>query len=98
MTGWTALRGFVGAVVVAAGLWLACGGSAAAETQPPIKGEVVLTQQSGFTRLAFHFDQEVAIKIAESSGILIVSFSKPVNIQVEQLAGQGEDLIRAARS
>ena len=78
-------------------LLMAAGAGASAQTQPPVKGEVVLTQQSGFTRLAFRFDEEVGIKIAESSGILIVSFSKPVNIQVEQLAGQAQELIRAAR-
>jgi hypothetical protein len=91
------LRGPARAAAVAVALLLASGASASAQTQPPVKGEVTLTQQSGFTRLAFHFDEEVGIKIAESSGILIVSFSKPVNIQVEQLAGQAQDLIRAAR-
>src|SRR5690242_18799455 len=69
----------------------------AAPARAAVNGEVKLSKTEGFARLAFHFAEQVGIEVAQKGGVLILSFSQPVDIAVEQLATSAPDLIGAAR-
>src|SRR5579884_1028938 len=61
-------------------------------------GEVTLSKQAGFTRLSFHFAEQIGVELSESNGIVILKFAQPVQIAIEQLTAAAPDLIAAARS
>lgn len=69
----------------------------AAPARAAVNGEVKLSKEDGFTRLAFHFDEQVGIEVSRKGTVLILSFAQPVDISVEQLATSAPDLIGAAR-
>jgi hypothetical protein len=65
--------------------------------QAAITGEVKVTQEDGFTRLAFRFAEHVGVDVKQSNGIAILTFAEPVDVAVEQLAKSAPALIGAAR-
>lgn len=62
-----------------------------------VTGDVTVTQEDGFTRLAFRFAQHVGVEVRQSNGIAILEFAEPVEVAVEQLAKSAPDQIGAAR-
>src|SRR6185312_2650018 len=71
--------------------------SAAGAKTDNVKGEVKVSRDNGFTRLAFRLDEEVPAKVTLSNTILIIAFERPVDIAVDQLNAAAPDLISAAR-
>ncbi len=70
----------------------------ATATLSAVKGDVTLSKQADYTRLAFRFDQDVGVAVRTSGKILILEFTQPVAMQVEQLVEGAPDLINAART
>jgi len=60
-------------------------------------GEVSVTTDNGFARLVFRFRNEVGAGVRLANGILIVSFTVPVDINVERLNTSAPDYVSAAR-
>ena len=73
----------------------AFGGRARAEE--PIKGEVTVTTDGGYARLAFRFEKEVPAIIQATYPIMVVTFKKPVAISVDRMVAAAPDYISAAR-
>jgi tetratricopeptide (TPR) repeat protein len=73
----------------------AFGGRAFAEER--IKGEVKVSTEGGYARLAFRFEKEVPATIQTTYPIMVVTFKKPVAIAVDQLNAAAPDYISAAR-
>ena len=71
------------------------GGRAFAEER--IKGEVKVSTEGGYARLAFRFEKEVPATIQLTYPIMVVTFKKPVAIAVDQLNAAAPDYISAAR-
>ena len=63
----------------------------------PVNGQVRVTKESGFSRMVFHFDDEVPAKITLDGMIMVIKFAKPVNVDVDKLNTLAPDLISAAR-
>jgi hypothetical protein len=78
-----------------AALVIAFAGSASAAEA--VKGEVKVSTDSGYVRLAFRLDEEVESTIRVSFPIMVVSFKKPVAINVDRLKTAAPGLITAAR-
>jgi tetratricopeptide (TPR) repeat protein len=74
---------------------LAIGGRALADA--PIKGEVRVSSEGGFVRLAFRFEKEVPASIQLNFPVLVVKFKKPVAVSVGYLSNNASDIISAAR-
>ncbi|HLA21072.1 MAG TPA: tetratricopeptide repeat protein [Pseudolabrys sp.] len=68
-----------------------------AKADDPVKGEVKVFTDGGFTRLVFRLDQEVEAKVEISGAIMVVNFKKPVAIAVDRLNASAPDYISAAR-
>ncbi len=73
----------------------ALGGRAQAETR--LKGEVKVTTNGGFARLAFRFEKEVPATVNLNYPIVVVKFKTPVVIAVDPLSSGAADYISAAR-
>jgi tetratricopeptide (TPR) repeat protein len=69
----------------------------AAARADQVKGEVKVSRENGFTRLAFRLDQEVPATVTLSNTILILTFDRPVDVAVDLLNAAAPDLISAAR-
>jgi tetratricopeptide (TPR) repeat protein len=74
---------------------LAVGGRALADA--PIKGEIKVSAEGGFVRLAFRFEKEVPASIQLTYPVLVVTFKKPVAVSVDRLNNGASDIISAAR-
>jgi tetratricopeptide (TPR) repeat protein len=74
---------------------LASSGRALADA--PVKGELKVSSEGGFVRLAFKFEKEVPASIQLNYPIVVVTFKKAVAISVESLNNGASDLISAAR-
>jgi len=61
------------------------------------KGEVKVSTDGGYARLAFRFDKEVPATIQVTYPIMVVSFKKPVAISVDRLNIIASSYISAAR-
>jgi tetratricopeptide (TPR) repeat protein len=70
---------------------------AGARADEPIRGELQVNTDGGFARLAFRFEQEVEAKAEISGAILVVTFNKPVTIQVDRINANAPDYVSAAR-
>ena len=68
-----------------------------AKAEDPVKGEVKVYTDGGFTRLVFRLDQEVEAKAEISGAIMVISFKKPVAIAVDRLNASAPNYISAAR-
>jgi len=62
-----------------------------------IKGDVKISTDGGFTRLAFHFEKEVPANVQINYPIMTIAFKKPVAISVDRLNISAPDSISAAR-
>ncbi|MFI4971513.1 MAG: hypothetical protein ACHP7H_02430, partial [Hyphomicrobiales bacterium] len=71
------------------------GGRALAEER--IKGEIKVSTEGGYARLAFRFEKEVPANIQITYPIMVVTFKKPVAIAVDRLNAAASDYISAAR-
>jgi tetratricopeptide (TPR) repeat protein len=71
------------------------GGRAFAEER--IKGEIKVSTDGGYARLAFRFEKEVPANIQITYPIMVVTFKKPVAIAVDRLNAAASDYISAAR-
>ena len=77
---------------------LAAAYGARARAEEPIKGEVNVTTENGFARLAFRFEKEVQASVRVSFPIMVITFKKPVAIAVDRLNAGASDYISAART
>src|SRR6185437_1467925 len=71
------------------------GGRAHAETR--VKGEVKVTTDGGFARLAFRFEKEMPATVNLNYPIIVVTFKAPVAIALDSLSSGAADYISAAR-
>ena len=71
------------------------GGRAFAEER--IKGDVKISMEDGYARLAFRFEKEVPATIQHTYPIMVVTFKKPVTISVDKLNTNASSYISAAR-
>ena len=82
-------------LVLLAFVWLcATVGPTHAQTMP---GEVTVSTADGFARLIFQFRAEVGATVRAANNIVVVSFSEPVDVNVERLNARARDYISAAR-
>jgi Tfp pilus assembly protein PilF len=68
-----------------------------ARADDPIRGVVKIGKEDGFSRMVFHFDDEVAAKVVVNGLVMVITFAKPVNVDVDKLNAAAPDLISAAR-
>ena len=71
------------------------GGRAHAETR--VKGEVKVTTDGGFARLAFRFEKEMPATVNLNYPIIVLTFKAPVTIALDSLSSGAADYISAAR-
>ncbi len=71
------------------------GGRALAEER--IKGEIKVSTDGGFVRLAIRFEKEVPATIEVTYPIMVIAFKKPVTIAVDRLNVASAGYISAAR-
>ena len=64
---------------------LACVASAQ-PAPPPVKTDVTITTSGGFARIVFNFAQATEADVRMSSGVLVVTFKTPVEIDVSRMA------------
>jgi tetratricopeptide (TPR) repeat protein len=76
-------------------LFTAFGGRALAEE--PVKGEVNVSTDGGYARLAFRFEREMPATVRVMFPVMVVTFKKPVAIKVDRLTAGAPDYISAAR-
>ena len=63
----------------------------------PVSGQVRVSKETGFSRMVFHFDEEVKAKVTLDGMIMVIKFAKPVNVGVDKLNTLAPDLFSAAR-
>jgi hypothetical protein len=63
----------------------------------PVKGEVKVTTDGGYARLALRFDQEVAATIRITFPVMVVSFKRPIAVDVSRIGTSAPDYISGAR-
>jgi hypothetical protein len=63
----------------------------------PLRGTVKVSTEGGYARLMFRFADEDEAAIQVANGILIISFKKPVSVEVDRIASSAADYISAAR-
>src|SRR5664279_6158488 len=73
----------------------AFGGRALAEE--PVKGDVNVSTDGGYARLAFRFEKEMPATVRVTFPIMVVTFKKPVAIKVDRLNTGAPDYISVAR-
>ena len=86
-----AMRAALGALLLS--LALAAGAYAA----EPVKGELSVFTDGGYTRLVFRLDDEVEAKVRVSGAVMVISFKKPVDVAVDRLNASAPGTISAAR-
>ena len=64
----------------------------------PVNGQVRIARETGFSRMVFHFDEEVPAKVTMDGMIMVIKFAKPVNVDVDKLNTLAPETISAARS
>jgi hypothetical protein len=73
----------------------AFGGRALAEE--PVKGDVNVSTDGGYARLAFRFEKEMPATVRVTFPVMVVTFKKPVAIKVDRLNTGAPDYISVAR-
>ncbi len=63
----------------------------------PVNGQLRVTKETGFSRMVFHFDEEVRAKVTLDGMIMVIKFAKPVKVDVDKLNTLAPDLFSAAR-
>ena len=64
---------------------------------PAIRGEATFSAKNGYARLVIRFPEPVEARVRASSGILIVEFSRPVDVAVDRINVGLTDWISVAR-
>src|SRR5687767_6203151 len=82
-------------LLIAAALVLAFPGLARAA--PPLKGEVSVATDNGFARLVFSFPEENEATVRLSNGIIVISFQRPVDVNVDRIPIGLKPYVSAAR-
>jgi tetratricopeptide (TPR) repeat protein len=62
-----------------------------------IKGEVGAVIENGFARLVFTLAEDVESQVKVGNGIIIVSYKRPVDVNVDKLAANAPGYVSAAR-
>ena len=62
-----------------------------------IKGEVGAVIENGFARLVFTLAEDVELQVKVGNGIIIVSYKRPVDVNVDKLAANAPGYVSAAR-
>jgi tetratricopeptide (TPR) repeat protein len=62
-----------------------------------VKGEVTATVDNGFGRLLFKLTEDVESQVRLANGILVITFKRPVDVNVDKLSAAAPDYISAAR-
>ena len=70
---------------------------AAAQSLPPVRGEVSLNVNGGYGRLVFKLTEEVDAQVRLSGNVLTIFFKKPIDVPVDRLRASAPDYIGAAR-
>jgi tetratricopeptide (TPR) repeat protein len=78
-------------------LTFAPGVSGRAFADEPVKGEVKVSTDGGYARLAFRFEKEVPANVQIIFPIMVVTFKQPVAVAVDRLVVGAPDYISAAR-
>lgn len=65
--------------------------------QAPLRAEVSTSAENGFVRLVFKFAAETEPEVRLSNNILVVSFTQPVDINVDHIAVNAPGTISVAR-
>jgi tetratricopeptide (TPR) repeat protein len=68
-----------------------------ARTAGAVKGDVSATIDQGFGRFLFTLAEEVESQVRFANGILVITFKRPVDINVDKLAANSQGYISAAR-
>lgn len=63
----------------------------------PLRGDVQVVKDNGFTRLVFRFEEEVPATIRLAGAVLVIEFGKPVAVIVDKMGAAAPDYISAAR-
>lgn len=86
------------ALVPATVAWMfAVAPDAGARAEAPVRGEVRISTDDGYTRLVFRLEQHVPAEVRLSWPIMVITFKQPVDIPVERLNARAPDIISAAR-
>jgi tetratricopeptide (TPR) repeat protein len=85
-----AARGVIAALLLAASL----GHGAFAQ---PVSAELSVETSGGYARLVYHFSGDVDANVRMSNGILLYSFSVPVELSIERLSSAAAGYVSAAR-
>ncbi|ARQ00808.1 tetratricopeptide repeat protein [Pseudorhodoplanes sinuspersici] len=83
-------------VAMAIGL-LALLGSVSSTCAQAVPAEVQIDQSSGFVRILLHLVEEVESDVNVAGGIVVVSFKRPVDIDLEKLQSALPNIVGAAR-
>jgi hypothetical protein len=74
----------------------------AADANAPVQSGVTLSRRLGYVRMAFRFEQKVGVAVTTaddaSSNILVLEFTRPIRIDLGQLAEGARDVVSAARA
>jgi tetratricopeptide (TPR) repeat protein len=87
-------RGFHVAVAVMLTVLVSAG---AARASDPVKGDIKILTQDGYTRLVLKLAEPVTAKIQLNWPIMVIAFKKPVSIPVDRLDLKAPKMISAAR-
>ena len=64
----------------------------------PVKGEVSATTEGGYARIIFSLAEDVESDVrAPASGVLVITFKRPVDLSVNKLNVNAPDYVSAAR-
>jgi len=69
----------------------------AAPTPPAAKAEIAASTSGGHARLILSFDQPLSAEVKVTGGVLVISFPRAVDMQVNQLMAQLADYVTAVR-
>lgn len=63
----------------------------------PIRGEATLTQQQGYARLVFQFQEDVPTEVTVAGAILVIQFAKPVAVPIDLLPDGAPSYVGSVR-
>src|ERR1700682_4057513 len=71
--------------------------SGSAVADEPVKGELNVTTDGGYVRLAFRLEEEVSATVRVTFPVMVVTFKKPIAVAVDRLNANAPDFISAVR-
>lgn len=83
-------------VALTIGLLTVLGSTSSSHAQA-VPGEVQIDQSSGFVRILLHLVEEVESDVNVAGGIVVVSFRRPVDVDIEKLQTSLPNIVGAAR-